>query len=131
MIRVDIAYNIDDEHLDTHVSILKRSGAEIFVFEECLQTQRKSSERRILNGILCSSRTLWLHRLRWRSSLRLGKRLGRHYSRLLEGRNDPALEGEHATNDWQAFVGKYIGPEAKTTVPPSSATRPPRHWPRY
>src|ERR1700731_5496491 len=32
MIRVDIAYDIDDEHLDTHVSILKRSGAEIFLF---------------------------------------------------------------------------------------------------
>src|SRR5258708_33374614 len=32
MIRVDIAYDVADEHLDTHVSILKRSGAEIFVF---------------------------------------------------------------------------------------------------
>src|SRR5258705_4474570 len=32
MIRVDIAYDIADEHLDTHVSILKLSGAEIFVF---------------------------------------------------------------------------------------------------
>src|SRR5438477_8083385 len=32
MIRVDVAYDLADEHLDTHVSILKRSGAEIFVF---------------------------------------------------------------------------------------------------
>src|ERR1700757_4956425 len=32
MIRVDIAYDAADEHLDTHVSILKQSGAEIFVF---------------------------------------------------------------------------------------------------
>src|ERR1700761_5427305 len=32
MIRVDIAYDVADEHLDTHVSILKQSGAEIFVF---------------------------------------------------------------------------------------------------
>src|SRR5437773_7101326 len=32
MIRVDIAYDIADEHLDTHVSVLKRSGAEIFLF---------------------------------------------------------------------------------------------------
>src|SRR5579863_4477802 len=31
-IRVDIAYDVADEHLDTHVSILKQSGAEIFVF---------------------------------------------------------------------------------------------------
>src|SRR3984957_12108121 len=32
MIRVDIAYDMADEHLDTHVSILKQSGAEILVF---------------------------------------------------------------------------------------------------
>src|ERR1700759_4028930 len=32
MIRVDIAYDVEDEHFDTHVAILKRSGAEIFVF---------------------------------------------------------------------------------------------------
>jgi ABC-type branched-subunit amino acid transport system substrate-binding protein len=32
MIRVDIAYDTSDEHLDTHVSILKQSGAEIFLF---------------------------------------------------------------------------------------------------
>src|SRR5260370_5728495 len=32
MIRVDIAYDVADEHLCAHVSILKRSGAEILVF---------------------------------------------------------------------------------------------------
>src|SRR5277367_1594190 len=32
MIRVDIAYDLEDEHLDTHVSILKQSGADIFLF---------------------------------------------------------------------------------------------------
>nr|WP_312010523.1 hypothetical protein [Bradyrhizobium neotropicale] len=32
MIRVGIAYDLRDEHLDTHVSILKRSGAEVVVF---------------------------------------------------------------------------------------------------
>ena len=32
MIRVDIAYDVADAHLDGHVSILKRSGADIFVF---------------------------------------------------------------------------------------------------
>ena len=31
-IRADIAYDAADEHLDTHISILKQSGAEIFVF---------------------------------------------------------------------------------------------------
>src|SRR6202035_4319351 len=32
MIRIDIAYDVADEHLDTHVSILKQSGAKVFVF---------------------------------------------------------------------------------------------------
>ena len=32
MIRIDIAYDTADEHLDTHMSILKQSGAEIFLF---------------------------------------------------------------------------------------------------
>ncbi|QOZ34007.1 ABC transporter substrate-binding protein [Bradyrhizobium sp. CCBAU 53421] len=31
-IRVDIAYDADDQHLDGHISILKQSGAEVFVF---------------------------------------------------------------------------------------------------
>jgi hypothetical protein len=32
MIIVDIAYKMSDQFLDTHISILKRSGAEILVF---------------------------------------------------------------------------------------------------
>jgi len=32
MIKVDIAYDVADEHLGAHVSVLKRSGAEILVF---------------------------------------------------------------------------------------------------
>src|SRR5262249_47438540 len=31
-ILVDIAFDISDEHLDTHVSILKRTGADVLVF---------------------------------------------------------------------------------------------------
>lgn len=31
-IRVDIAYDVGDQHLDGHISILKQSGADIFVF---------------------------------------------------------------------------------------------------
>src|SRR6476619_1115492 len=32
MIRVDVAYDVGDQHLDTHVSILDQSGAEVLVF---------------------------------------------------------------------------------------------------
>jgi len=32
MIRVDVAYDAWDQHLDTHVAILKQSGAKVFVF---------------------------------------------------------------------------------------------------
>jgi ABC-type branched-subunit amino acid transport system substrate-binding protein len=41
MIRADIAYDVADEQLETHVSILKRSGAEIFVLQACPRTPRR------------------------------------------------------------------------------------------
>ncbi|XIA64177.1 hypothetical protein ACFIOY_35575 [Bradyrhizobium sp. TZ2] len=41
MIRVDIAYDVADVHLGTHVSILKRSGAEILCLRARLQAWTK------------------------------------------------------------------------------------------
>jgi branched-chain amino acid transport system substrate-binding protein len=41
MIRVDVAYDVGDEHLDTHVSILKQSGADVFVFAGAPQNAAK------------------------------------------------------------------------------------------
>src|SRR5690242_14166886 len=48
-IRVDIAFDADDQHLDGHVSILKRSDAEVFVFagvpENAAKVIRIAAER--------------------------------------------------------------------------------------
>lgn len=56
MIRVDVAYDAWDQHLDTHVAILKQSGAEILVFAGSRKTQRKLSRSRPSTiGIPCLS----------------------------------------------------------------------------
>ncbi len=67
---VDIAFDIADEHLDGHVSILKRAGADIFVFLGVPSTASKviklaaSTE----TGARSSSSTMPLPRspMRWR-----------------------------------------------------------------
>ena len=87
MIRVDIAYDIADEHLDTHVSILKQSGAEIFVFAglpaNAAKVIRIAAEldwhpvfivSHMASSIATALKACWL-----------GKCRGRDYSRLLEG----------------------------------------------
>jgi ABC-type branched-subunit amino acid transport system substrate-binding protein len=115
MIRVDIAYDINDEHLDAHVSILKRSGAEIFVFAgvpaNAAKVIRKAADLNwhplFITNSMASSIAMAL-----KPMIRLGRA------------NKPPMTGRH-------LLTNIIGPEAKTTVPPSSATRPPRHWPRY
>jgi ABC-type branched-chain amino acid transport systems, periplasmic component len=86
MIRADIAYDIADEHLETHVSILKRSGAEIFVFAgvpaNAAKVIRIAADLNwhpvfILNYMASSIATA-LKPAGWKTP-------GRNYSRLLEG----------------------------------------------
>jgi len=109
MIRVDIAYNIDDEHLDTHVSILKRSGAEIFVFAgvpaNAAKVIRKAADLNwhplFITNSMASSIAMAL------KPAGLENALGVITAAFLKDANDPAWKGEQATNDWQAFVGKY------------------------
>jgi ABC-type branched-subunit amino acid transport system substrate-binding protein len=109
MIRVDIAYNIDDEHLDTHVSILKRSGAEIFVFAgvpaNAAKVIRKATDLNwhplfITNSMASSIATAL-------KPAGLENALGVITAAFLKDANDPAWKGEQANNDWQAFVDKY------------------------
>ncbi|MGX1075933.1 ABC-type branched-subunit amino acid transport system substrate-binding protein [Bradyrhizobium elkanii] len=54
-IRVDIAYDVDDQHLDGHVSILKQSGAEVFVFagvpENAAKVIRAAGRPRLAAGV--------------------------------------------------------------------------------
>ena len=109
MIRVDIAYDIADEHLDTHVSVLKRSGAEIFVFAGVPATAAKVIRIAadlnwhpvfILNYMASSIATAL-------KPAGLENALGVITAAFLKDANDPAWKDERATKDWQAFVDKY------------------------
>jgi ABC-type branched-subunit amino acid transport system substrate-binding protein len=107
MIRVDIAYDAADEHLDTHVSILKRSGAEILVFAGAPANAAKAIRIAadlnwhpvfILNYMASSIAT---------APKPAGPQnaLGVITAAFLKDANDPAWKG--ATKDWQAFIDKY------------------------
>jgi ABC-type branched-subunit amino acid transport system substrate-binding protein len=109
MIRVDIAYDIADEHLDTHVSILKRSGAEVFVFAgvpaDAAKVIRIAADLNwhpvfILNNMASSIATVL-------KPAGLENALGVITAAFLKDANDPAWKDEQATKDWQIFVDKY------------------------
>src|SRR5260370_5841687 len=101
MIRVDIAYDIADEHLDTHVSILKRSGAEIFVFAgvpaDAAKVIRIAADLNwhpvfILNHIASSIATAL-------KPAGLENALGLNTPAFLNAANDPAWKDQQATKD--------------------------------
>lgn len=109
MIRVDIAYDLKDEHLDTHVSILKRSGAEILVFAGVPANAAK------VIGLAAD--------LNWRpvfimnqmaSSIATGlkpagpeKAAGVITAAYLKDADDPAWKQEQGGADWQSFLDRY------------------------
>jgi len=109
MIRVDIAYDLRDEHLDTHVSILKRSGAEILVFAGVPTNAAK------VIGLAAD--------LNWRpvfimnqmaSSIATGlkpagleKAAGVITAAYLKDAHDPAWKQEQGSADWQSFLDRY------------------------
>jgi branched-chain amino acid transport system substrate-binding protein len=109
MIRVDIAYDIADEHLDTHVSILKQSGAEIFVFAgapaNAAKVIRIAAELNwhpvfILSHMASSIATAL-------KPAGVENAVGAITAAFLKDANDPAWKDEQATKDWQSFVDKY------------------------
>jgi ABC-type branched-subunit amino acid transport system substrate-binding protein len=113
MIKSDIAYDAADEHLDTHVSILKRSGAEIFVFAgmpaNAAKVIRVAADLNwhpvfILNHMASSIATAPKPAGPDNGS---EKALGVITAAFLKDANDPAWKDEQASRDWQAFVDKY------------------------
>ena len=109
MIRVDVAYDLTDENLDTHVSILKRSGAEIFVFagvpSNAAKVLRAAAELNWRPVIIMNQMA---------SSIATGLKpagpenaIGVITAAYLKDANDPAWKDEQATSDWQAFLEKY------------------------
>ena len=109
MIRVDVAYDLTDENLDTHVSILKRSGAEIFVFvgvpSNAAKVVRAAAELNWHPVIIMNQMA---------SSIATGLKpagpenaIGVITAAYLKDANDPAWKDEQATSDLQAFLEKY------------------------
>ena len=109
MIIVDIAYDISDEFLDTHVSILKRSGAEIFVFAgvptNAARVIRIAAGLNwhpvfIVNDMAASIATAL-------KPAGLENSAGVISATFLKDVNDPAWKDDAATKDWLAFTDKY------------------------
>ena len=109
MIRVDIAYDVADEDLDTHVSILKQSGAGIFVFAgppaNAAKVIRRAAELNWHPVFILS---------RMSSSIATALKpagpenaAGVITAAFLKDANDLTWKDEQATKDWQAFVDKY------------------------
>jgi ABC-type branched-subunit amino acid transport system substrate-binding protein len=109
MIRVGIAYDVADEHLDTHVSILKRSGAEVLVFagvpSNAAKVIRLAADLNwrptvIMNQMSSSIATAL-------QPAGLENAVGVVTAAFLKDANDPAWKDEQAGADWQAFLDKY------------------------
>jgi branched-chain amino acid transport system substrate-binding protein len=109
MIRVDIAYDVADEHLDTHVSILRRSGAEVLVFagtpENAAKVIRIAAQLDwrpvlILNQMASPIGTALM-------PAGLEKAGGVITASFLKDPGDPAWKDEQANGDWRTFIDKY------------------------
>jgi ABC-type branched-subunit amino acid transport system substrate-binding protein len=106
---VDIAYDISDTDLDTHVSILKQTGADIFVFAgvpaNAAQAIRIAADLNwhpvfILNDMAASIGTAL-------KPAGLEKSAGVISAAFLKDVNDPVWKDDPATRDWLAFMDKY------------------------
>ncbi|WP_375789671.1 ABC transporter substrate-binding protein [Bradyrhizobium sp. Pha-3] len=106
-IRVDIAYDVDDQHLDGHISILKQSGAEVFVFagvpENATKVIRAAAEHGwrpvfVVNQMASSIETVL-------KPAGTENATGVITAAFLKDASDPAWrEGQGA---WHSFLDKY------------------------
>ena len=109
LIKVDIAYDAAEQNLGAHVSALKRSGGDIFVFAGAPANVTK---------VIRSAADLNWHPvfiLNYMSSSIASvlkpagpeNALGVVTATFLKDANDPAWKDEQAIKDWQTFVEKY------------------------
>ncbi|MBR0810350.1 MULTISPECIES: ABC transporter substrate-binding protein [Bradyrhizobium] len=106
---VDIAFDINDEHLDGHVSILKRSGADIFVFLGVPSTASKviklaaSMNWRPVFIVNDASATI----ANAMAPAGLENSAGVISAAFLKDPSDPAWKDDPAMKEWFAFMDKY------------------------
>lgn len=109
MIRVDIAFEIPDPGMETHVSILKRSGADIFVFagapEVAAKVIRMAAD---LNWhpvfILDSAATSITTALK---PAGLENSVGVISTSFLKDANDPVWKNDPGVQEWSLFMNEY------------------------
>ena len=106
---VDIAFDIGDEHLDGHVSILKRAGADIFVFLGVPSTASKVIKLAaslnwrpvfIVNDASASIANAM-------APAGLENSAGVISAAFLKDPSDPAWKNDPAMKEWFAFMDKY------------------------
>jgi branched-chain amino acid transport system substrate-binding protein len=109
MIIVGIAFDIADEHIDGHVSILKRSGAEILVFAgvptTASQVIRLAADFHwrpvfLLNDAAASIGTAL-------GPAGVENSSGVISATFLKDPSDPAWKDDPAINDWLSFMDQY------------------------
>src|SRR6185369_5152177 len=108
-ILVDIAFDINDEHLEGHVSILKRTGADIFVFLGVPSTASKVIQIAaslnwhpviIVNDASASIANAM-------APAGLENSAGVISAAFLKDPSDPAWKNDPAMKDWFAFMDRY------------------------
>jgi branched-chain amino acid transport system substrate-binding protein len=112
---VDIAYDISDEYLKTHIAILKNSGANVFVFAGVPATAAQAIQIAaelnwhpvfIVNSLAASIA----------GGLKpagLDNSIGVISATYLKDLNDPAWKDDDAAKGWLAFKEKYYRGEDK------------------
>lgn len=106
---VDVAFDISDEHLEGHVSILKRAGADIFVFLGVPSTASRVIQLAaslnwhpvfIVNDASASIANAM-------APAGLENSSGVISAAFLKDPSDPAWKDDPAMKDWFAFMDKY------------------------
>jgi ABC-type branched-subunit amino acid transport system substrate-binding protein len=110
LVLVDVAFEIADPSIDTHVSILKRAGADIFVFAGAPSVA--SQVIKIASGldwhpvfILEGAAASIAGALR---PAGVENSTGVISTSFLKDANDPAWKDDPAIKDWSAFMDKYL-----------------------
>ena len=115
MIIVDVAYEMSDEHLDTHISILKRSGADVFLFAgvpaNAAKTIRIAAALNwhpvfLLNDMAASIASAL-------APAGLQNSVGVVSATFLKDVDDPAWKDDPALKDWLSFIERYDHGSAK------------------
>jgi branched-chain amino acid transport system substrate-binding protein len=112
---VDVAFDIADEHLDTHVSVLKQSGAEVFVFAGVPSTAARVIKLAagfnwhpviILNDAAASIANAL-------TPAGIENSAGAISAAFLKDPSDPAWNDDPGMKGWLAFMDKYNHPESR------------------